>query len=222
MKSQNNTYAYLEINRKNRTELSENSQGQLVNDTEKHDHLRKSISENACNCRQKDEKNVRVYVVYLGGHSHGIESSSVDLDAVAESHYDFLGSFLGSHEHARESMFYSYTRHINGFAANLDDKVAAEIARHPKVISVFLNKGRKLHTTRSWEFLGLEQSGFVASNSIWNKARYGEDTIIGNLDTGETLSDSLGSGRRFIGSAYFFKPALFYKLTSSPYDETHK
>ncbi|KAK8517883.1 hypothetical protein V6N13_128041 [Hibiscus sabdariffa] len=117
----------------------------------------------------------RSYVVYLGGHSHGTET---------ESHYDFLGSFLGSHEHAREAMFYSYTRHINGFAANLDDEVAAEIARHPKVVSVFLNKGRKLHTTRSWEFLGLEQNGFVASNSIWNKTRYGEDTIIGNLDTG--------------------------------------
>ncbi|KAE8703945.1 hypothetical protein F3Y22_tig00110462pilonHSYRG00391 [Hibiscus syriacus] len=67
------------------------------------------------------------YVVYLGGHSHGIRLSSVDLDAVTESHYDFLGSFLGSHEHAREAMFYSFTRHINGFAANLDDEVAAEI-----------------------------------------------------------------------------------------------
>ncbi|GMI69174.1 AUXIN-INDUCED IN ROOT CULTURES 3 [Hibiscus trionum] len=126
----------------------------------------------------------RSYVVYLGGHSHGIEPSSIDLDAVTKSHYDFLGTFLGSHEHAQESIFYSYTRHINGFAANLDDDVAAEIARHPKVVSVFLNKGRKLHTTRSWEFLGLEQNGFVASNSIWNKTRYGEDTIIGNLDTG--------------------------------------
>ncbi|KAK9013296.1 hypothetical protein V6N11_041310 [Hibiscus sabdariffa] len=119
----------------------------------------------------------RSYVVYLGGHSHGVESSSADLDAVTESHYDFLGTFLGSHEHARDAIFYSYTRHINGFAANLDDEVAAEIA-------MFLNQGRKLHTTRSWEFLGLEQNGFVESNSIWNKSRYGEDTIIGNLDTG--------------------------------------
>ncbi|KAE8685275.1 Subtilisin-like protease SBT5.3 [Hibiscus syriacus] len=126
----------------------------------------------------------RSYVVYLGGHSHGIESSSVDLDTVTDSHYDFLRTFLGSHEHAREAIFYSYTRHINGFAANLDDEIAAEIARHPKVVSVFLNKGRKLHTTRSWEFLGLEQNGLVPSSSIWNKTRYGEDTIIGNLDTG--------------------------------------
>ncbi|GMI66304.1 AUXIN-INDUCED IN ROOT CULTURES 3 [Hibiscus trionum] len=124
------------------------------------------------------------YVVYLGGHSHGLEPASVDTEAVTETHYDFLGSFLASQDDAREAMFYSYTRHINGFAANLDDEVASEIARHPEVVSVFMNKGRKLHTTRSWEFLGLEENGVVPSNSIWSKARYGEDTIIGNLDSG--------------------------------------
>jgi hypothetical protein len=43
----------------------------------------------------------------------------------------------------------------------------------------------QLHTTRSWEFLGLEGNGIVPKDSyIWEKARYGEDTIIGNLDTG--------------------------------------
>jgi hypothetical protein len=52
-------------------------------------------------------------------------------------------------------------------------------------VSIFLNKGRKLHTTRSWDFLGLEHDGVIGKNSIWNKARYGEDTIIGNLDPGE-------------------------------------
>ena len=29
---------------------------------------------------------------------------------------------------AKESIFYSYTRHINGFAATLEEEVAAEIA----------------------------------------------------------------------------------------------
>ncbi|KAL1143472.1 hypothetical protein V6Z11_A11G162900 [Gossypium hirsutum] len=124
------------------------------------------------------------YVIYLGEHLRGLGSAWVNVDAVTETHYEFLGSFLGSREDARQAIFYSYTRHINGFAANLADEVASEIARHPEVVSVFMNKGRKLHTTRSWEFLGLEQNGVVPSNSIWNKARYGEDTIIGNLDTG--------------------------------------
>ncbi|GAY55138.1 hypothetical protein CUMW_162110, partial [Citrus unshiu] len=79
---------------------------------------------------------------------------------------------------------YTLLEHINGFAAKLDDAVAAEMAKHPKVVSVFLSKEKKLHTTHSWEFLGLEQNGRIPPNSIWEKARYGEDIIIGNLDTG--------------------------------------
>ncbi|KAK3184590.1 hypothetical protein Dsin_031876 [Dipteronia sinensis] len=126
------------------------------------------------------------YVVYLGGHSHGPEElSSVDLNQITESHYQFLGPFLKSGGYdPKDAIFYSYSRHINGFAAKLEEEEAVEIAKHPKVVSVFLNQGRKLHTTHSWEFLGLENHGRVSSNSIWKKARYGEDTIIGNLDTG--------------------------------------
>uniref|UniRef100_A0A453L2U0 Peptidase S8/S53 domain-containing protein n=1 Tax=Aegilops tauschii subsp. strangulata TaxID=200361 RepID=A0A453L2U0_AEGTS len=60
--------------------------------------------------------------------------------------------------------------------------------------SVFPNRGHKLHTTRSWEFLGMEKDGRVRPNSIWAKARYGEGVIIGNLDTG-------GCGRRPAASA---------------------
>lgn len=58
-------------------------------------------------------------------------------------------------------------------------------AEHPQVVSVFENRVRKLHTTRSWNFLGLEHNdGVIHSSSLWKKARFGEDTIIGNLDTG--------------------------------------
>ncbi|KAJ6880611.1 subtilisin-like protease SBT5.3 [Populus alba x Populus x berolinensis] len=166
---------------------------------------------------------IKPYVVYFGGHSHGPKPSSLDANLAKDSHYEFLGSFLGSREFAEDAIFYSYTRHINGFAATLEDEVAAEIAsekplllllcfslcfvsfvifelsslsnaEHPRVVSVFLNQGRKQHTTHSWSFLGLEKDGVVPSSSIWKKARFGEDTIIGNLDTGvwpesESFSD---------------------------------
>jgi hypothetical protein len=36
-----------------------------------------------------------------------------------------------SKEKARGAIFYSYTKHINGFAANLDAAAAAEIASEP-------------------------------------------------------------------------------------------
>ncbi|KAF3321454.1 subtilisin-like protease SBT5.3 [Carex littledalei] len=54
----------------------------------------------------------------------------------------------------------------------------------PGVVSVFPSRKYELHTTRSWQFLGLESDGNVNSNSLWSKAGYGKDTIIGNLDTG--------------------------------------
>ncbi len=60
-------------------------------------------------------------------------------------------------------------------------------AEHPNVVSVFLNRGRKLHTTHSWEFMSLEQNGVVPSDSLFRNVRFGEDTIIGNLDTRKLL-----------------------------------
>jgi hypothetical protein len=64
----------------------------------------------------------------------------------------------------------------NGFVCSL--------AEHPNVLSVFENQPKKLHTTRSWDFLGLEKGGEIQYNSAWKTSRFGEDTIIGNLDTG--------------------------------------
>ncbi|XP_058083287.1 subtilisin-like protease SBT5.3 [Magnolia sinica] len=128
--------------------------------------------------------NKKSYVVYFGAHSHGPQPSSIDYERVTNSHYDFLASFVGSKEKAKNAIFYSYTNHVNGFAAKLETEEADEISKHPDVISVFRNKMAKLHTTRSWEFLGLEKNGKIHEGSLWQKARFGEDIIIGNLDTG--------------------------------------
>ena len=45
-----------------------------------------------------------------------------------------------------------------------------------------------MHTTHSWDFLRMERHGMTPPDSIWNKARYGEDTIIANIDTGKFFS----------------------------------
>ncbi|XP_050246017.1 subtilisin-like protease SBT5.4 [Quercus robur] len=124
------------------------------------------------------------YIVYMGAQSHLFDASLQELDSVTNSHLDLLGSFVGSTVKAKDAIIYSYTRHINGFAAILDEKEAAEIAKDPKVISVFPNLPRKLHTTRSWEFLGLTKDGQIPDSSAWKAGRYGEDVIIGTLDTG--------------------------------------
>ena len=69
------------------------------------------------------------------------------------------------------------------------------VSEYPGVVSVFPNRGRKLQTTRSWQFLRLERDGDVPPWSAWETARYGEDTIIGNLDSGVwPESKSFGEG----------------------------
>ncbi|XP_045832024.1 subtilisin-like protease Glyma18g48580 [Trifolium pratense] len=126
----------------------------------------------------------KTYIVYLGGHSHGPNPSLDDLELATNSHYDLLASILGSHEKAKETVMYSYNKHINGFAALLEDEEATKIAKNSNVVSVFLSKEYKLHTTRSWEFLGLEKYGGISLESAWWMARFGEDTIMANLDSG--------------------------------------
>ncbi|KAG9448782.1 hypothetical protein H6P81_008747 [Aristolochia fimbriata] len=128
----------------------------------------------------------RPYVVYMGEHSHGPEATSVDYDRVTDSHHTFLESYLGSIEKSREAVIYSYTKHINGFAAILDEEQAKAIAQHPDVISVFPDQKKKvLHTTKTWAFMGLEQPDeSIPDDSLWKKARFGADVIIANLDTG--------------------------------------
>lgn len=49
----------------------------------------------------------------------------------------FWVCFFGSPNTAKDSIFYSYTRHINGFAATLEEEVAAEIASKNHVSSFF-------------------------------------------------------------------------------------
>ncbi|XP_004296128.1 PREDICTED: subtilisin-like protease-like [Fragaria vesca subsp. vesca] len=125
------------------------------------------------------------YIVYLGRHCHGLNPTSLELQAATNSHYDLLGSVLGSNERAQEAMFYSYTGQINGFAAVLDEEEASQIAKNPNVVSVLPNRKVELHTTHSWEFMELEdKAGVPRPGSLWKKAKFGENIIIGNLDTG--------------------------------------
>ncbi|XP_076932353.1 subtilisin-like protease SBT5.4 [Bidens hawaiensis] len=132
------------------------------------------------------------YIVYLGGLNHEFEASQIK-----DSHFELLGSMLGSKERVDEAMIYSYDKQFNGFAALLDEEDAAKIAEHPGVVLMIQNKGIKLHTTHSWDFLKLENNGLVGSSSLWAKAKYGENIIIANLDTGVWPESKSFSGKGY-------------------------
>ncbi|KAK1296853.1 Subtilisin-like protease [Acorus calamus] len=128
------------------------------------------------------------YIVYLGVHKHGKDATSLDHELATDSHYELLGSVLGSKDKAKDAIIYSYNKFINGFSAVLEEEEANAMAENPNVVSVFPDgKARLLLMTHSWDFVGLERGGQVPEDSLWLKSRFGENTIIATLDTGSSF-----------------------------------
>ncbi|TYI12650.1 hypothetical protein ES332_A08G002600v1 [Gossypium tomentosum] len=71
----------------------------------------------------------------------------------------------------------SYKRSFNGFAAKLTNEEAKKLASFKEVVSVFPSKVYHLQTTRSWDFLGLNQT-------VKRNATAESNVIVGVLDTG--------------------------------------
>ncbi|XP_075633875.1 subtilisin-like protease SBT4.15 [Castanea sativa] len=87
----------------------------------------------------------KAYIVYMGKAPHS-KSSATDPSVVSDDHI------------AKQSIIYSYTKSYNAFAANLLPQEVQRLQENENVVSVFPSKMRKLHTTRSWDFLGMPQS----------------------------------------------------------------
>ncbi|KAL9327289.1 hypothetical protein ACSQ67_007934 [Phaseolus vulgaris] len=120
---------------------------------------------------------VFVYVVYMGSNS----GEHPD-DVLRENHEMLAAVHSGSIEQAQASHVYSYKHAFRGFAAKLSEEQASQISKMPGVVSVFPNSKRKLHTTHSWDFMGLldDQTMETLGYSIRNQ----ENIIIGFIDTG--------------------------------------
>ncbi|KAK7274633.1 hypothetical protein RIF29_15729 [Crotalaria pallida] len=112
------------------------------------------------------------YIVFLRAHP-------VSRDIALETHLNVLSAVKGSLHEARESLVYSYTKSFNAFAAKLAEDEGNKLSAMEEVLSVFPNQYRKLHTTRSWDFLGLPLTAKRKLNSE-------SDTIVALLDTGVT------------------------------------
>eukprot|EP00253_Pinus_taeda_P000663 PITA_00663 len=125
-----------------------------------------------------------IYVAYAGDHGGLLPEEVVDI------HHSMMVSVKGNADEARESLLYSYKHSFNGFAAHLSPEEASAISEMEGVISVFPSKNRKMHTTRSWDFLRMEgrntqgDGTILSSSKLWKEANYGQDTIIGLLDSG--------------------------------------
>ncbi|XP_050237435.1 subtilisin-like protease SBT4.14 isoform X2 [Mercurialis annua] len=123
------------------------------------------------------------YIVHLGDHP-------ADHDSRVQSHIDTISSVKRSDADAKESIIYSYTKSFNAFAARLTRAEATELSGLDRVLSVFPNRYRKLHTTKSWDFIGLP-------NTARRKLKRERDIIVGLLDTGITPESESFKGDGF-------------------------
>ncbi|KAK4579211.1 hypothetical protein RGQ29_029045 [Quercus rubra] len=113
---------------------------------------------------QNDRK---AYIVYMGNKRDEVSTSSLYTSMLQ----DVIGSHIGP-----ESILYSYKRSFHGFAVELTEQEAQKMAGMDGVVSVFPNQKKELHTTRSWDFLGLPKQV--------DRPTTESDVIIGVFDTG--------------------------------------
>ncbi|KAJ0100792.1 hypothetical protein Patl1_06471 [Pistacia atlantica] len=115
------------------------------------------------------QDNRQAYIVYMGNRPEG------QIISTAALHMSMLRQVLGSNI-GQESLLRSFNRSFQGFVVKLTEEEAQRMARLRGVVSVFPNRKRKLHTTRSWDFIGFSQQV--------ERATIEGDIVIGMLDTG--------------------------------------
>ncbi|XVF33429.1 hypothetical protein REPUB_Repub17cG0168200 [Reevesia pubescens] len=118
------------------------------------------------------EETKNFYIVYLG-------DGPMSKDSAVQKHIRLLSSVKGSENDAKKSLVYSYTMSFNAFAAKLSKDEAEKLMELDEVVSVFPNRYHKLHTTKSWDFIGLP---LTAKRNL----KLERDIIVGLLDTGIT------------------------------------
>ncbi|CAK9162092.1 unnamed protein product [Ilex paraguariensis] len=77
------------------------------------------------------------------------------------------------------NILHVYDTVFHGFSASLTPSQAASVLQHPSILATFEDRRRQLHTTRSPQFLGLQNQ-----RGLWSESDYGSDVIIGVFDTG--------------------------------------
>ncbi|CAK7337692.1 unnamed protein product [Dovyalis caffra] len=101
-------------------------------------------------------------------------------------HHNWYLATISSISDTAESTFsktskhiYTYTSSVHGFSASLTKSELDALKKSPGYIYSTRDRQLKVHTTHTSEFLGLS-----SSSGAWPAANYGEDMIIGLVDTG--------------------------------------
>ena len=120
---------------------------------------------------------VEEYQTYIIHMDH--TQKPVSLSTPESWHRSILNSLSSSPGDDQELLLYSYNHVMHGFSARLTPSQLSEVEKSPAHLATYPESFGKLLTTYSPKFLGLEQNV-----GIWPAASYGEDVIVGIIDTG--------------------------------------
>ncbi|KAK4771662.1 hypothetical protein SAY87_032194 [Trapa incisa] len=125
----------------------------------------------------------RPYVVYMGSSSSEVRDNA---EAAELSHLRMLNSLSSSRQgnQLKTSLIHHYYHTFRGFSTMLTQDEASLLSGHDNVVSVFPDPILHLHTTRSWDFLGMGFSDRTRSGYLLNPSNY---VIIGIIDTGKSI-----------------------------------
>ncbi|ESQ42445.1 hypothetical protein EUTSA_v10012780mg [Eutrema salsugineum] len=132
-----------------------------------------------------DSQDRQVYVVYMGSLP-----SRADYTPMSD-HMSILQEITGESS-IEGRLVRSYKRSFNGFAARLTESERDRIVEMEGVVSVFPSKKLQLHTTASWDFIGLKEGDRTKRNHTVES-----DTIIGVIDSGITPESQSFSDKGF-------------------------
>ncbi|XP_050283078.1 subtilisin-like protease SBT1.7 [Quercus robur] len=119
-------------------------------------------------------ENYQTYIIHMD-HTHKPESFLTH-----ESwHRSILKSLSSSPADDKELLLYSYNHVMHGFSARLTPSQLSEIEKSPSHLATYSESFVKPMTTYSPKFLGLQENF-----GIWPAASYGEDVIVGVVDSG--------------------------------------
>ncbi|XAR60009.1 Cucumisin [Bertholletia excelsa] len=97
-----------------------------------------------------------------------------DESSVASLHISMLQKVVGSE--AENRLLHSYSKSFNGFSAKLTEEEVEELSDMDGVVSAFQSQKRKLHTTRSWDYMNFPLQV--------KRSKLESDVIVGVIDSG--------------------------------------
>ncbi|CAE6175802.1 unnamed protein product [Arabidopsis arenosa] len=137
-----------------------------------------------CCCSKEDAEQSMLY-----SYNNGFSGFSAKLNASQAT--SLASRFCGTsniYSNRTSSILFSYTK--TGYKIDINKKIRTEtgfnreiIIELNQVITVFKSKSLKLHTTRSWDFLGLAVDNARRTTPPPQLA-YGSDIVVGIFDTG--------------------------------------